>query len=38
MAEKDQPVEDEEKDNVNSELFSLLETMDFDIKKLSWFS
>ena len=38
MVEKDQPVEDEEKDNVNSELFSLLETMDFDIKKLSWFS
>lgn len=24
MVEKDQPVEDEEKDNVNSELFSLL--------------
>lgn len=38
MAEKDQPVEDEEKENVNSELFSLLETMDFDIKKLSWCS
>ncbi|UYO64052.1 phosphate/phosphite/phosphonate ABC transporter substrate-binding protein [Acetobacterium wieringae] len=38
IAEKDKTMEDEEKENVNSELFSLLETMDFDIKKLSWFS
>ncbi|MEA4807020.1 phosphate/phosphite/phosphonate ABC transporter substrate-binding protein [Acetobacterium wieringae] len=38
IAEKDKTIEDEEKENVNSELFSLLETMDFDIKKLSWFS
>nr|WP_320026346.1 phosphate/phosphite/phosphonate ABC transporter substrate-binding protein [uncultured Acetobacterium sp.] len=38
MAEKDKPADEEEKDNMNSELFSLLETMDFDIKKLSWFS
>jgi phosphate/phosphite/phosphonate ABC transporter binding protein len=38
MTEKEKAMEDEEKENVNSELFSLLETMDFDIKKLSWFS
>jgi|LGOV01.1.fsa_nt_gb phosphate/phosphite/phosphonate ABC transporter binding protein len=31
-------LEDEQKNNLNSELFSLLETMDFDIKKLSWHS
>lgn len=38
IAEKDKTMEDEKKESVNSELFSLLETMDFDIKKLSWFS
>ncbi len=38
IADKEKAMEDEEKENVNSELFSLLETMDFDIKKLSWFS
>lgn len=38
LAEKENPGETEEEENVNSELFSLLETMDFDIKKLSWHS
>jgi|GEM_PF-245505 len=33
---KDDPEENE--DNVNNELFTLLETMDFDIKRLSWHS
>ncbi|WP_303868456.1 phosphate/phosphite/phosphonate ABC transporter substrate-binding protein [Acetobacterium wieringae] len=38
ITDKEKTLDDEEKENVNSELFSLLETMDFDIKKLSWFS
>ncbi len=38
MADKNASMAAEEKEMINSELFSLLETMDFDIKKLSWFS
>lgn len=37
MVEKDQPVEDEEKDNVNSELFTTGDD-GFAYQKLSWFS